>query len=143
MTRRARRAAIGLAAVACLAGCPPLLAETPKPGGTLRMYNTTNPPSASLHEETTIASVMSFSAIYNNLVRFDPAKSRNSPETIIPDLGESWQWDETKTRLTFKLRQGVKWHDGKPFTAKDVQCTFHRLNGKEKDYLRRNPRGIW
>jgi ABC-type dipeptide transport system, periplasmic component len=33
--------------------------------------------------------------------------------------------------------------DGKPFTGRDVQCTFHRLNGKEPDYLRRNPRGIW
>jgi peptide/nickel transport system substrate-binding protein len=36
-----------------------------------------------------------------------------------------------------------KWHDGRPFTAKDVQCTFYRLNGKEPDDLRRNPRGIW
>ena len=43
------------------------------------------------------------------------------------------------TKLTFKLRQGVKWHDGKPFTAKDVRCTWHRLLGKEDDF-RKNPR---
>ena len=123
------------------------LAVTPaaaqKSGGTLRIYNSTNPPSASTHEDTTIAVVMPFMAVYNNLVRFDPIKPRNSFDTIIPELATSWEWDATKTKLTFKLRSDVTWHDGKPFTGKDVQCTFHRLNGKEPDYLRRNPRGIW
>ena len=47
------------------------------------------------------------------------------------------------TKLRFKLRQGVKWHDGKPFTAKDVQCTWHWLNGKSDDYFRKNPRRVW
>ncbi len=128
-------------AVALAAAAAPVTAQ--RSGGTLRMYNSSNPPSASIHEETTIAVVMSFSGVYNNLVRFDPQNARNSPESIVPDLAASWAWDASKTKLTFKLREGVKWHDGKPFTAKDVQCTFHRLNGKEPDYLRRNPRGIW
>lgn len=128
-------------AIAAVASAAPTLAQ--KPGGTLRMYNSTNPPSASIHEETTIATSFSFSAIYNNLVRFDPMQPKNSPETIQPDLAESWSWDPTRTRLTLKLRQGVKWHDGQPFTSKDVQCTWHRLNGKDKDYLRRNPRLVW
>ncbi len=114
-----------------------------KSGGTLRIYNNANPPSASIHEETTIAVVMPFMAIYNNLVLFDQQKPRNGPETILPELATSWTWDETRTKLTFKLREGVTWHDGKPFTAKDVQCTIHRLNGREPDYLRRNPRAIW
>jgi peptide/nickel transport system substrate-binding protein len=122
-------------------GCTSVAAQ--KPGGTLRIYNSTNPPSASPHEDTTIAVVMPFMAVYNNLVRFDPVQPRNSFDTIIPELATSWEWDATKTKLTFKLRSDVRWHDGKPFTGKDVQCTFHRLNGKEPDYLRRNPRGIW
>src|SRR5262249_11207457 len=92
-------------------------------GGTLRMYNTSQPPSASIHEESTIATNMPFMAIFNNLVQFDPAKSRNSFETIVPELAESWVWDETSTKLAFKLRSGVTWHAGKPFTAKDVPCT--------------------
>jgi peptide/nickel transport system substrate-binding protein len=62
----------------------------------------------------------------------------------VPDLAESWSWDESKTKLTFKLRQGVKWHDGKPFTAKDVQCTWHMLIGKgDVADFRKNPRKVW
>ena len=45
--------------------------------------------------------------------------------------------------LTFKLQEGVKWHDGKPFTAKDVVCTFDLLTGKAEPKLRRNPRTSW
>jgi peptide/nickel transport system substrate-binding protein len=136
------RLAAGLAAAAglLLIAAP---SEAQKQGGTLRIYNSTNPPSASLHEDTTIAVVMPFMAVYNNLVVFDPFKPRNSFDTIIPELATSWEWDAAGTRLTFKLRSDVTWHDGKPFTGKDVQCTFHRLNGREPDYLRRNPRGIW
>jgi peptide/nickel transport system substrate-binding protein len=132
----------GIAIIACiLAGSPPAAAQ--KYGGTLRIYNSSNPPSASPHEETTIAVIMPFMALYNNLVRYDPTRPRNSFDTIVPELAARWEWDATKTRLTFYLRSGIRWHDGKPFTGRDVQCTFHRLNGKEADYLRRNPRGIW
>jgi len=37
-----------------------------------------------------------------------------------------------RTRLTFHLRKGVKWHDGKPFTAQDVKCTWDMLSGKSR-----------
>ena len=50
-------------------------------------------------------------------------------------------WDKDKAHLQAPLRRQVA--NGKPFTGKDVQCTFHQLNGKEPEYLRRNPRGIW
>ena len=83
-------------------------------------------------------------AVFNNLVLFDQNKPLNSLETIVPDLASSWAWDESKTKLTFKLREGVKWHDGKPFTAKDVQCTWHALLGKDgTEEFRRNPRKVW
>ena len=63
---------------------------------------------------------------------------------MIPDLAESWSWDSTNTKLTFKLRQGVKWHDGQPFTAKDVQCTWRMLIGKgDTQDFKRNPRKVW
>ncbi len=128
--------------------CIALLTATPaaaqKKGGTLRLYHNDNPPSTSLLEESTIASVTPFSAVFNNLVVFDPFKVHESIETVIPDLAESWSWDATNTRLTFKLRQGVKWHDGQPFTAKDVQCTWRMIIGKsDVQDFKRNPRRVW
>ncbi|WP_407151745.1 ABC transporter substrate-binding protein [Bradyrhizobium sp. ORS 86] len=131
-------AALGLVTMAA----SPALAQ--KKGGTLRLYHNDNPPSTSLLEESTIASVMPFAAVFNNLVVFDPAKVHESIDTVIPDLAENWSWDATNTRLTFKLRQGVKWHDGQPFTAKDVQCTWRMLIGKgETQDFKRNPRKVW
>jgi peptide/nickel transport system substrate-binding protein len=132
---------ITLSAVSWLAAAP---AAAQKKGGTLRLYHNDTPPSTSLLEESTIASVTPFAAIFNNLVVFDPAKPHESLETVIPDLAESWSWDATNTRLTFKLRHGVKWHDGQPFTAKDVQCTWRMLIGKgETQDFHRNPRKVW
>jgi peptide/nickel transport system substrate-binding protein len=132
-----------LALLVAVSAAGPAMAQ--KRGGTLRLYQLDNPPSASLHEESTITSVTPFSGVYNNLVMFDPFKPHESLDTIVPDLAESWSWDATGTRLTFKLRQGVKWHDGKPFTAKDVQCTWRMLLGKGETAsdFRRNPRAVW
>jgi peptide/nickel transport system substrate-binding protein len=129
------------AVVAGLAIADPAAAQ--KSGGTLRTYNSTNPPSASIVEEATIATAMGFSAVFNNLLIFDQSKPRNGLDTIVPELAESWAWDAPRTRLTVKLRQGVRWHDGKPFTAEDVQCTWHKILGKHPDELRGNPRGVW
>src|SRR3954454_5551811 len=137
-----KRATLIVSLVVALIAATPAAAQ--KKGGTLRLYHNDNPPSTSLLEEATIASVMPFAAVFNNLVVFDPAKPHESLETVIPDLAESWSWDSTNTKLTFKLRQGVKWHDGQPFTARDVQCTWRMLIGKSETHdFRRNPRKVW
>lgn len=133
--------AIGLAFIAATLAATPLLAQ--KRGGTLRVYHRDNAPSGSILEEATISTVQPFMSVYNNLVIFDQSKPVNSMDTIVPDLAESWSWDASKTKLTFKLRQGVKWHDGKPFTAKDVKCTWDLLQGKAASKLRKNPRRVW
>ncbi len=78
--------------------------------------------------------------VFNNLVMFDQQIKRNSLQSIVPDLATGWSWSEDGTELTFPLRQGVKWHDGKSFTAKDVQCTWDLLLEKSSDKLRVNPR---
>src|SRR5262249_51759359 len=114
-----------------------------KSGGKLRVYNSSNPPSASIIEEATIATAMGFSGVFNNLLIFDQSKPRNGLDTIVPELAESWSWDARRTRLTMTLRKGVQWHDGKPFTAKDVQCTWNKIQGKDPDEFRKNPRKIW
>jgi len=63
--------------------------------------------------------------------------------SIVPELATSWAWNEEGTELTFPLRQGVRWHDGKPFTAADVKCTWDVLSGKASEKLRLNPRKSW
>jgi peptide/nickel transport system substrate-binding protein len=61
----------------------------------------------------------------------------------VPDLATDWSWDEDKTRLVFRLREGIKWQDGRPFTARDVKCTWDLLTGKASEKLRLNPRKDW
>src|SRR5215510_11395821 len=98
---------------------PAYPAVAQKQGGTLRMYLWDSPPSASIHEEATVSTVMPFMALFNNLVLYDQHQKLNTADTIRPELATSWAWDASKTKLTFKLRDDVRWHDGKPFTAKD------------------------
>ena len=62
-----------------------------------------------------------FYLIFNNLVKLD-----EDLETILPDLAESWEISPDARVFTFQLRQDVKWHDGTPFTAKDVIFSFSR-----------------
>jgi peptide/nickel transport system substrate-binding protein len=59
---------------------------------------------------------------------------------MVPDLATSWSWNEDGTELTFPLRKGVTWHDGKPFTAQDVKCTWGLVMDMAPEKLRVNPR---
>src|SRR4051794_32975695 len=141
MLSRCRRWAAGLAALGCLAAVSPASAQ--KQGGTLRMPLITSPASMSIHEESTIAVLGPMMGVFNNLVMFDQHVPQNTLDKIVPDLAESWALSEDGNVLTFKLRQGVKWHDGKPFTAADVKCTWDLIAGKATDKLRVNPRKSW
>jgi peptide/nickel transport system substrate-binding protein len=132
----------GLAVAALAIGIGgPALAQ--KQGGILKMYFFDSPASMSIHEEATIAGQGPMMGVFNNLVMYKQDDPQARPETIVPDLASEWSWDESKTGLTFKLRQGVKWHDGKPFTARDVKCTWDLLTGKAPEKLRLNPRKAW
>src|SRR5438067_3626819 len=97
----------------------------------------------SMHEEAAPETARVTMGLFNNLVMFDQHIAQNSLSTIVPDLAETWSWSEDGKELSFKLRQGVKWHDGKPFTAKDVKCTWDLLTGKSSEKLRVNPRKPW
>src|ERR1700730_2209390 len=132
-------AAVGL--LPSLFVCEPAFAQ--KPGGILRMPSGDSPASMSIHEESTIATLGPMMGVFNNLVMFDQHVNQNSFASIVPDLAKSWSWNEEGTTLTFVLRDGVKWHDGKPFTARDVQCTWDMLTGKSSEKFRINPRKSW
>jgi peptide/nickel transport system substrate-binding protein len=115
-------------------------ASAQKAGGILRMYDFDSPPSMSMLEEATAASEGPLMGVFNNLIMFDQHAKQNSLQAIVPDLATSWSWSADSTALTFQLRQGVKWHDGQPFTAKDVLCTWDLLMETGSDKLRFNPR---
>jgi peptide/nickel transport system substrate-binding protein len=108
-----------------------------------KLYTLDSPASMSILEETTVFAQRPVMGVFNNLVMFDENAKQNSLQSIVPDLATGWSWKADGTELTFPLRHGVKWHDGKPFTAKDVQCTWDLLSGKSSDRLRLNPRKDW
>src|SRR5713226_7904809 len=158
------RAIAGALFCAALASNP---AHAQKPGGILRMFSPDSPASMSILEEATafaerpmmavnavassridIEEATAFAerpmmAVFNNLVIYDQSVKQNSLASIVPDLATGWSWNEEGTELTLPLRHGVKWHDGKPFTARDVRCTWNLLQGKGTEKLRVNPRKSW
>ena len=138
------RRAIGSTAAALLAlACWASASFAQKSGGILKMPHGDSPASMSILEESTIVAEAPMMAVFNNLVLFDQHVPQNSLASIVPDLATGWSWNEDGTALTLPLRQGVKWHDGKPFTAKDVKCTWDMIAGKSTERLRLNPRKAW
>ena len=141
MTRHHRGVVAAAGMLLTLSAAPAALAQ--KSGGILRQYIIDSPASMSIHEETTVVAERPMMAVMNNLVLFDPHVAQNSLSDIVPELATDWAWDEDGTKLLFHLRQGVKWHDGKPFTAADVKCTWDLVQGKSAERLRVNPRKAW
>jgi peptide/nickel transport system substrate-binding protein len=127
--------------VAAMAASEAALAQ--KQGGILRLSHFDSPASMSILEESTRAAEQPMMHVFNNLVMYKQDVPQNSLQSIVPDLATGWSWNEEGTELTFPLHQGVKWHDGKPFTAADVKCTWDLLMGTGSDKLRVNPRKSW
>src|SRR4030095_3895548 len=125
---------------------PPQAPQTPKTGGVLNMMLREDLSQGfSIHETSTISTVWPSMPCFNNLVMFDPLKKTESVDTVIGELAEKWSWQDNYRNLVFFLRKNVKWHDGQPFTSKDVKFTFDMLReapdaaGK----LRINPGKDW
>src|SRR3954471_10884350 len=132
------RLATAIAAVTAIGFALPAAAQ--KSGGILKMYDPDSPPTMSILEEATIGSQAPMMGVFNNLLVFDQHAPQNRLDTIQPDLATGFSWNEDGTALTLPLRQGVKWHDGKPFTAADVKCTWDLLMETGADKFRVNPR---
>src|SRR5215468_3990089 len=111
-----------------------------KQGGVLTAYSLDSPASMSIHEEATVFAQRPMMGVFNNLVIFKQDVPQNSLQSVVPDLATGWSWNEDGTELTFPLRQGIKWHDGKPFNAADVKCTWDLLLEQSTEKLRVNPR---
>src|SRR5215472_10497709 len=134
-------AAAGAAFLAAMIATEAAFAQ--KSGGILRVHALDSPPSLSMHEEVDANPARAVMGIFNNLVMFDQHAKQNSMQSIVTDLATGWSWSEDGRELTIPLRQGVKWHDGRPFAAKDVRCTWDLLTGQSSEKLRLNPRKSW
>jgi len=114
-----------------------------KSGGVLRIFQYDSPASMSIHEEALNSAQNPMMAVFNNLVIFNQREPQNRLATIVPELATKWSWNSEMTELTFQLRHGVTWHDGQPFTAADVKCTWDMIIGLGPRKLRANPRKMW
>src|SRR5215469_16397802 len=120
LTRRALLKAGGLAAGALAVGRP-AWAQTPKSGGTFISAQTTEATGLDPQLVPALSRSRRTPMMYNQLVRFDPDMNPT------PELAESWEASKDGLSWTFKLRQGVKFHDGQEMTSADVKFTFDRL----------------
>jgi peptide/nickel transport system substrate-binding protein len=118
-------------------------AQAQKYGGVLKSLTMENPPSLSIHEENTVATNWPMLPVYSNLVFYNPEKTIESGDDVVGELAESWEWSDGNKRLTFKLRRGVTWHDGRPFTSADVKQTYDVVRGASEKHLKLNPRKAW
>jgi len=98
-------------------------AEAPRSGGELVFAVGGTPPSYDGHRETTFAMLHPVAPHYSTLLRFDP---QNYPK-IVGDVAESWQVSKDRLIYTFKIRQGIQFHDGSVMTANDVKATFDKI----------------
>src|SRR5215831_12749235 len=116
--------AVAVGAVAVVAAGVYAQGQTPKRGGILNTLLIEEPPGLLIHESATVSNVWPMSPCYSNLVLFDPAKPQESVDTVIPELADRWSWQDNYRNLVFFLKKNVKWHDGRPFTSRDVKYTF-------------------
>ncbi|PYM58944.1 MAG: peptide ABC transporter substrate-binding protein, partial [Candidatus Rokuibacteriota bacterium] len=138
--------AVGAVVACVVATAPTRAAEAPKPGGSVTVTLREDLPQGfNIHETSTVSTVFPAMPCFSNLVLFDPLKKTESADTVIGELAEKWSWQDHDRNLVFFLRKGVKWHDGQPFTAKDVKFTFDMLREAPdaQGKLRINPRKDW
>lgn len=120
-------AAVGSAMALSAAGTP-VLAEEPQYGGELRMVVGSKIPSYDGHIESTFGMIHPIKPFYSTLIRVNP-DNPSSPTDFICDLcvgGVPEPTNDGKT-YTFKIREGVTFHDGTPLTAHDIKATYDKL----------------
>jgi peptide/nickel transport system substrate-binding protein len=111
---------VGLGALTPAAG-----QDKPRSGGELVFVVPAEPPSFDAHREETFAMLHPGAPHYNLLLRVDPTDRTGTK--FVGDLAESWTSSADKRTFTFKIRQGVKFHDGSLLTSRDVKASYDHI----------------
>jgi len=120
-----RLAVVTAACVALAAGCGSAQAQA-KPEGEMRWALYVTPSAAWLDPAEASGQLTPFwflYAIHDALVKPMPGN------LMAPSLAESWTVSEDQREYEFKLREGLRFHNGDPFTAEDVKFSFQRSKG--------------
>ncbi|HMA97636.1 MAG TPA: peptide-binding protein [Polyangiaceae bacterium] len=100
--------------------------ESPQQGGEIVVRIHSEPPSLNtLLDSDAVAARITEHRIYESLLSLDPYD--HPRYRLQPELAERWQVSSDGLTYTFWLRRSVKWHDGLPFTARDVIATFEKV----------------
>ncbi len=98
-------------------------AETPHRGGVLLVAIGADAPSLDPHQESTFATIQVVAPLYSTLVQIDPY---HYPK-IVGDAATEWKIAPDALTYTFKIRPGIRFHDGSPLTAADVKATYDKI----------------
>jgi peptide/nickel transport system substrate-binding protein len=124
-SRRSLALLMSVVAIALLVELAPpaRAADTPRRGGILLAAIAADAPSLDPHQEETFATLQLVAPCYSTLLQIDPY---NYPK-LIGDAAAEWKIAADGLTYTFKLRQGIRFHDGAPLTSADVKATYEKI----------------
>ncbi|MBI2907052.1 MAG: ABC transporter substrate-binding protein [Chloroflexi bacterium] len=101
-------------------------AGQPRRGGGVTLALRVEPDTFDAHQSVTIALFAQIANVYNGVVRYNNTEPDHRGE-ITGDLARDWELGSDGKSITFRLRPGVTWHDGAPFTSQDVKWNIERV----------------
>ena len=120
--RRVKMRLVWATAFALAIGVTAAQAQQPKRGGTLTYTFHPEPVAISTIATTAVPVALAATKVYESLLEYDGPGLEPKP-----GLAESWTVSPDRLTYTFRLRDGVKWHDGKPFTSEDVKFSIESI----------------
>jgi len=110
----------------------------PVRGGVLRLNTFGDPPSYDCMSATTSNLQTHVVMVFSGLIRTNPMEEKITEDNLMPCLAEKWEQSPDGKTYTFYLRKGVKWHDGKPFTAKDAVYSLNKFRDPKRSAFAKN-----
>ena len=115
--------ALSVGSVVVATGATVQAAESPRRGGILLAAIGADAPGLDPHQEQTFATLQPVAPLYSTLLQIDPYSYPN----IIGDVASEWKISPDGLTYTFKIRPGIRFHDGSPLTAADVKASYDKI----------------